>query len=250
MGHVLQCSGHNLLIKNIISANNCTLIDDAGNSYLDLESGIWCTAVGHGNPEVLKTLQNQANSIMHAGYCYSNAIVEKTAEKILEITGHTGGKCLFLSSGSDAVDLSITIAKILAPGKKLLTMEDSYLSAFGNFTRNHAHEWIKYNWITKEDPLCLPWENISACIFEPGSSSGLVRFPPIAVIQELTCQLKKNGGLLIANEVTTGIGRTGEWFGYTHYGIQPDIVAMGKGLGNGYPVSCISLSQEVAAALA
>ncbi len=86
-------------------------------------------------------------------------------------------------------------------------------------------------------------KDVSEFIFEPGSSSGFVRFPPKSLINNIVKIVRDNGGKIVANEVTTGIGRTGKWFGYQHYEINPDFIAVGKGIGNGYPVS-IALINE------
>jgi acetylornithine aminotransferase len=93
----------------------------------------------------------------------------------------------------------------------------------------------------------IPFERIGAFVFEPGGSGvGFVRFPPKQLVQDIAHRIKQAGGLIVANEITTGIGRTGKWFGFQHYDIEPDIVALGKGLGNGYPVSAIAIKQNVA----
>jgi len=245
MNSVLNCMGHKLLFDDIVSAKNCTLVDSRGNEYLDLESGIWCTSIGHSNENVTKTINSNANRMIHSGYCYSTNQVEATASKILRIANHNDGKSMFLCSGSETVDLAISIANHLTKKPTLLTMSDSYLSAFGNFTIDDPQKWYKHNWLDEESIENIPFEKISAFIFEPGSSSGLVRFPPVEVVKTIIERVEDNGGIVIANEVTTGIGRTGKWFGYNHYEIEPDIVAMGKGLGNGYPVSCVSMSSKV-----
>ncbi len=77
----------------------------------------------------------------------------------------------------------------------------------------------------------IPFEKIGAFLFEPGSSSGQVRFPSKGLIEKITSNIRLNNGVIVVNEVTTGIGRTGKWFGYNHYALQPDVVAVGKGLG-------------------
>jgi acetylornithine/N-succinyldiaminopimelate aminotransferase len=92
-------------------------------------------------------------------------------------------------------------------------------------------------------------EDISDFVFEPGSSSGFVRFPPKALIQNLVNFVRNNSGKIIANEVTTGVGRTGKWFGYQHYDIEPDLIAIGKGIGNGYPVSVAAISEATVSEL-
>lgn len=73
-----------------------------------------------------------------------------------------------------------------------------------------------------------------------------MKFPPKQLVHAIAERVKQAGGLLMANEITTGMGRTGRWFGFQHYDIQPDIVALGKGLGNGYPVSAVAMRQDIA----
>ena len=243
MDHILNCFGHDIKFENITEAKNCTLIDSNGNKYLDLESGVWCTSIGHCNENITKVINDNAGKFMHSGYCYNSNIVNEAAKKINKISNHVDGKCVFLCSGSEAVDLSISIAMHINNKPILLTMSDSYLSAFGNFTGIN-NRWCKYDWQKNENMDLIPYKEICAFIFEPGSSSGLVRFPPNDIICSIVKAVRENGGLIIANEVTTGIGRTGKWFGYNYYDFEPDMIAIGKGLGNGYPVSCISFSKE------
>ena len=104
---------------------------------------------------------------------------------------------------------------------------------------------IGLDWLNNESIEKIPFEQIGAFVFEPGSSSGMVRFPPKELINQIVSKIKDNNGIVICNEVTTGIGRTGQWFGYNHYEIKPDIVALGKGLGSGYPVSCLACSEKI-----
>jgi acetylornithine/N-succinyldiaminopimelate aminotransferase len=93
----------------------------------------------------------------------------------------------------------------------------------------------------------IRFESIGAFVFEPGGSgSGFVRFPPKQLVRDIAQRVKPAGGFVVANEITTGMGRTGKWFGFQHYDIQPDIVALGKGLGNGYPVSAVAMTRNIA----
>ena len=244
MKSILHCIGHNVLYDDIVRGDNCTLFDSKGNDYLDMESGVWCTSIGHNHHRLVSVLSKQASEIIHTGYCYLNPIVEKAAERVVGITGLENGKALFLSSGSEAVDLSIRIGKHITGRKLMLTMTDSFLSSFGDF--DNKENWVLFNWLDNESLAEIPFADISAFVFEPGSSSGFVRFPPPELITQITDKIRANGGLLICNEVTTGMGRTGCWFGYNHYNIVPDIIAIGKGLGNGYPVSCVVCSGKTA----
>ena len=243
MKNILHITGHDILYEDIVRADNCILYDTKGNDYLDMESGVWCTSIGHCHSNVVDALCRQASEIMHTGYCYLNPVIETVSDKILQITGLKNGKALFLNSGSEAVDLSIRISKLVTGKKKMLTMHDSFLSSFGFF--DNKDEWILFDWLNEESIEKIEFSEIAAFVFEPGSSSGLVRFPPKELIVKITNSIKSNGGLIICNEVTTGMGRTGKWFGFNYYDIVPDIIAIGKGIGNGFPVSCVACSESI-----
>jgi acetylornithine aminotransferase len=131
MDYILNSTGHGLKHPNIIKAENCTLFDSDGNTYLDLESGVWCTSVGHSHPRISKTISEQSSKIIHSGYCYLNPIINSTAKKILEITGIESGKCVFLSSGSESVEYSIKLIRSFSEKPYFLTMTNCYLSAYG-----------------------------------------------------------------------------------------------------------------------
>jgi len=244
MKNLILYTGHELKFNNIVRAENCTLYDAEGNKYLDLESGVWCTSVGHCNPKITKIIKKQADSIIHSGYCYLNPVTSKAAEKLLKITGINKGKCIFACSGSEACEFAVKAVMSFKEPPYILTMKDSYHGAYGSVFSKEKDNWFLFDWQT-DNIKNIPFNKITAFMFEPGSSSGLVRFPPKELIQKFVENIKKNNGTIIANEITTGIGRTGEWFGYNHYNIIPDIVAVGKGVGNGYPVSCTILSDRV-----
>ncbi|MFZ5828142.1 MAG: aspartate aminotransferase family protein [Bacillota bacterium] len=250
--------GHDLLLQAIVRAENCHLYDAEGTRYVDLESGVWCTAIGHGNPRVLRALTEQSARISHTGFCYSNPIVEEAAGEILALMGLQGGKCVFLCSGSEAVEFGVRVAQSLVDRPLLMTMTDSYFGAYGSAKVRKKEEWFSFDWTPCaacphayrcssqcEHWAAIPFDQIGGFLFEPGSSSGLVRFPPGELIQHLAAAVQAQGGLVLVNEVTTGVGRTGAWFGYQHYSIAPDIVALGKGIGNGYPVSVAAFGPAV-----
>lgn len=190
---------------------------------------------------------------MHAGYCYSNDIAEEAAEAVLSITGFTDGQCVFLCSGSESIELARQIAKHITGKQRSMTLHDSYLGSYSS-VKDRSRQWYVFNWEAcaacnrKEECRrdCQALEDIpddiAEFIFEPGSSSGFVRFPPKALIQNIVAIVRENGGKIICNEVTTGIGRTGLWFGHQHYVVVPDMIAMGKGIGNGYPVSATAIN--------
>jgi len=257
MSSVLNCTGHMLKLPNIVDSEGAYLLDDRGNRYLDLESGVWCTPLGHKNARVNAAIARQSNSISHAGFCFSNDIVEEAAQSVLSITGLEGGKCVFLCSGSEVIELARQICKDITQKPVTMCLHDAYLGSYSSVI-DRRNGWHLFDWrecaacpdredCKKECPKLkdIP-DDISEFIFEPGSASGFVRFPPASLIRNIVKIIRAQGGKIIVNDVTTGMGRTGEWFGYNHYRIEPDLVAIGKGLGNGYPVSALAINRETA----
>ncbi len=259
MKHIIWSIGHNLELDNIIKAENCYLYDSKGNKYIDLEAGVWCTSVGHCNPRVNNAIQSQIDKISHSGFCYASPIIEETSIKILEIANLKEGRCEFICSGSEAVEYGMRVARTITNKPLSLTFADSYFGAYGEASKRDDDNWYIYNWLecscNVEDMGCtgdcsefqeIPFEKIGIFLFEPGSSSGLVRFPSHKLIDKIIERVKRDNGIVMINEITTGIGRTGRWFGFQHYNIEADIIAIGKGVGNGYPVSVAAISKNVA----
>lgn len=256
MKNIFECTGHKLKIPNIVDSKGVYLFDADGKRYMDLESGVWCTSLGHNNVRINNTIKKQIGSIMHSGFCYTNEIVDDAAKTILSITDLKDGKCVFLSSGSEAVEILRQATKYQIENSKTLVLYGAELGAYESLT-NRKHGWYSFEWENCQECtdsiICdlhnealkkIP-EDITEFIFEPGSTAGFVRFPPKALIQEIVNIVRNNGGKIIVNEVTTGIGRTGKWFGYQHYDIKPDMISIGKGIGNGYPVSVAVFSESI-----
>lgn len=258
MSHVLRCSGYDLSGIEIARAEGCKLFCTDGHELIDFEAGVWCAALGHNHPRLQRVIHEQLDRISHIGYRVTNALQEQAAAEVLRTVGFNDGQCVFLSSGSEAVEFAAQIARLVRDKPLLLTLAESYLAAYGSVGIKAHKEWILFDRTTCDDCLpeqecsvqcpnlaSIPFDQIGAIVFEPGSSSGFVRFPHQKLITALCENIRRHGGLIMVNEITTGIGRTGMWFGYQHYGLQPDIVAIGKGLGNGYPVSAVALRRGV-----
>lgn len=264
MKNLIWSTSHELILDEIVKAMNCELYDSLGKKYIDMESGVWCTSVGHCNPRISSVMKSQLGKIIHTGFNYCNPALEVAAGKVLEITGLHDGKCEFLCSGSEAVEYCIRAAKAIRPDAMVLTFSDSYFGAYGEAARQDSKEWYRYNrhgctcgarGEESGDEGCLgecrefseiPFDRIGIFLLEPGSSSGLVSFPSQKMIRKISEKIRGNNGLILINEVTTGAGRTGKWFGFQHYDLQPDMIAMGKGIGNGYPVSVAAISARAA----
>jgi len=254
MKHILKC--HDIIKDDLIKGANCYLYDKNNKRYVDFESGIWCAVIGHANPRINGKIIDQINKVVHLGYGYPNHLAEDAALHLLDTVSEKDGKCVFLSSGSEAVEFSINTAKLITGRNSMLTLSESYLGAYGSAGMKNN------NWITIDFNNCLNcdeircfrncvnlkkinMDDVGAFVFEPGSSSGKVKFPPEKLIELIIKEIRNSGGLIIVDEVTTGFGRTGKWFGFNHYGIGGDVIAFGKGLGNGYPISAVIMKSEI-----
>jgi len=262
MDHVLRCSGYDLVKTDMVRARDCYLYDSHDKRYIDFEAGVWCAALGHSHRRINQIIRIQLEQISHIGYRYTSNVVEEAAREVLGTVAFSDGKCVFLSSGSEAVEFGVQIARRITGQPLLLTLSDSYLAAYGSAGRKNQEEWYCFDWSVcaacahadQCDSQCsylkeIPFERIGGLVFEPGSTSGLVKFPPKQLVHTLVNKIKQQHGLVVVDEVTTGLGRTGAWYGFQHYGFQPDIIALGKGLGNGYPISAVVMTADIAGRL-
>ena len=246
---ILNCN-YEMLNPTIVSSENCYVIDENGKKYVDFEAGVWCTSLGHNNKQVNEAIIKQMNIVSHTGYRYAAKIVDEAAEKVLELLNFTEGKCVFLSSGSEAVEFGVQLAQKIMDKPCFLCLNNYFVSSYGISAARSKKNWIsldlsEYNGNPSDFLEDVPFDKIGAFIFEPGNASGTVKLPPKKLIKAIEDKVKENGGIIVVDEVTTGTGRTGKWFGFEHYNMQPDIVSFGKGIGNGYPVSVIALTKHI-----
>jgi len=254
VGASYNSTGHRLHLPDIAASEGAHVFDGSGKRYVDLTAGVWCISVGHRNRRVLEAMRSQLEALSHAGFIYSHPIVEEAAASLLSICGLDDGGVVFLASGSEAIDFARQVAKRVTNRDLSLTFHDAYLGSLSSVLDRSAN-WSIFDWencascgggrrTADCDHLGDVPDEVAEFIFEPGSSSGQVRFAPVPLVRKLVDLVRHRGGKIIVNEVTTGIGRTGSWFGHDHYGISPDLIVVGKGIGNGYPVSAVAMNRE------
>lgn len=256
MSILFESTGYKTYNKNIVKGNGCYIYDDTGRKYLDLEAGVWALPLGHCDSDINNAMHQQIDQLIHCGYKYSQPIVESCAHELLSISGLSDGRCVFLSSGSEAVEYAVQLAKSIRPTKKCICLKNQYLSAYGNCLNKSDQDWELVDWNFSEDKSVnqyyhdlsskINFSKVGVFVFEPGNSSGLVKLPPQNMVKALNIICEENNVVIVVDEVTTGMGRTGKWFGYMHYDIKPHIIAIGKGLGNGYPVSSVVIQEKTA----
>ena len=247
----------------IESALGSWLWDIEGKKYLDCESGMWCSNLGHNHPKVIQAAKKQLDKIIHRNKNFLTPITLEAADVILKFMPTSFDKITFLNSGSEAMEFAISFAKTVTKQEKVLSLQDSYLGAFGKAKESSYTSLDKLK-LKIPYPVCYEencdcsentridvdstldkFMNEIACfVLEPVMVSGGVFKPCNQFIQYICDKIQSNGGLVVVDEVTTGFGRTGNRFGYELLGINPDVVVLGKALGNGYPVSAIITTTE------
>ena len=266
---------HGVIIE---SAKGSFLRDTEGKRYLDLGSGLWCAILGHSNPEFNKALTEQIEKIIHLGGGFWSTSVLEAAEQIASVTPENLNKVALLCTGSEAGEFAIKMAKVLTGKYEIVGMERGYygithgtLSASGQGTihgmtsprMTGCHKILTpycYRCPVREeypgcDFLCLEVSkqlldsnstgNIAGFIFEPILVSGGVIVPPEGYFKRLKQLANEYHAVLIDDEVTTGIGRTGEWFGIQPYDVVPDVLFTSKTLGGGFPVAAVVTAAEI-----
>lgn len=244
----------------IVRGEGCTLWDEDGNEYLDFLAGIAVVGLGHANSEIADAIAEQARTLVHVSNLYGTIPGTDVAITLDRLLGG-GGQVFFTNSGAEAIECSIKLArKWGGPGRF------GIVSANGSFhgrTLGALHatgqpaKWEGFQPLP-EGFRHVEWNNlaalenaidstVAAVLLEPIQGEGGV-YPATADYFEGVRRLCDERGLLmIVDEIQTGLGRTGEWFGFQHFGVEPDVVTMAKALGNGMPIGACWARREVAA---
>jgi taurine--2-oxoglutarate transaminase len=254
------------------------LYDYDGKRYIDFSSGLMNVNIGHGNQRVIEAVVKQMQEVSYVTpSCVTKARGE-LGKKLAEICPGDLNKAFFTLCGASSIDNAIKLARLYTGRHKILTRYQSYhgasygaISASGDPRRipvdaqqspNFVHFDLPYlyRWEYGEDTLLketiaqlertIAYEgpgNIAAILLEGESgSSGCLKYP-VGYLRQVREICNKHGILLIMDEVMSGFGRTGKWFGFENHDIVPDIIAMAKGLTSGYlPFGCLMISDKIA----
>ncbi|MFW9973338.1 MAG: aspartate aminotransferase family protein [Candidatus Odinarchaeota archaeon] len=239
-------------------ASGSWIWDVKGQKYLDCESGMWCVNLGHNHPKIIQAMKNQLDEIIHRNKGFLTPITLDAADDLLNFLPNKYDKLTFLNSGTEAIEFGINFAMKVTKRKNVLSLRDSYLGAYGQakassyISLEKTKFQIPYPICNAKKCDCLEryqsyldhfFQNyssdISCFILEPLMVSGGIIKPCNKYIKYICDKVQDSGGLVLIDEITTGMGRTGYKFGYQFYQILPDVVVLGKALGNGYPVSAI-----------
>jgi len=259
----------------IESGHDCIVKDVDGNEYIDFNSGLACLNVGHTHPHIVKAIKNQCNSFLHYSNTdfYYNQTVD-LAENLFEVTPGTFKKKVhFGNSGAEAVETAVKLAKWHTRKHQFIAFIGAFhgrtcaattLTASKPTQKRHyfpllpgvthapypycyrcpfhlSYPDCNYHCVDFIDEQILqkyvPPEEVAGFVFEPIQGEGGYVVPPPDYFQRIQKLADKYGLLLIADEVQSGIGRTGKWFAIEHWKTEPDIICVAKALASGLPLS-------------
>ncbi len=249
----------------LVRGSGVKVWDANGKEYIDFLAGIATNALGHCHPKMVAAIQEQAATLIHTAGYYFTAPVAKLAEKLTHISGMD--RVFFGNSGAEAVECAIKISRkyakahggaskygIVAAQKSFhgrtmaavtATGQPKYQEPFAPMVQGFTH--VPFNDI---DALTAAvTDDTCAVLLEPIQGEGGVYPAHKPYLEAARALCDKHQALLIFDEVQTGIGRTGKWFAYEHYGVTPDILTSAKALGGGFPIGACLARGEAALTL-
>lgn len=259
--HNAQTSTDPLLLE-FISAEGMYLYDVSGRKYLDLIAGIGVSNVGHCHPDVVEAVQKQAETYMHImvyGEFVQSPQVDFAAA--LATVLPPALQCTyFVNSGAEAVEGAMKMAKRYTGRTQIVACHHSYhgstqgaLSLMGNEEFKQAYRpllpgvsFMRFNVL---EDLQLITDQTAAVFVETVQGEAGIRIADPSYFKALRNRCRKAGALLVLDEIQCGFGRTGKLFGFEHYGIEPDILLLAKGIGGGMPIGAFISSKEIMACL-
>lgn len=243
------------------SGRGSWLLDEQGRRYLDFISGVGVVSLGHAHPDLARALSEQAASLVHTSNLFHHRLQEVVAERLVRLSGLE--RVFLCNSGTEAVETCLKFARrfwhhqgspragfvALQHGFHGRTMGSLSVTWEAHYREPFAPLVAPVAFVSPGDPealLAAVTEQTAAVILEPIQGEGGVRPLSAEFAAAVSEACRRTGTLLIADEVQCGLGRTGVPFASTALGLQPDLIAVGKALGAGFPVAAALFSRHVA----
>lgn len=237
----------------------CYLYDTEGNEYLDLVAGIAVNSIGYAHPDWVKAMQDQVSKLAHVSNLYYVEEQAKLAEKIASITPNGMDRTLFVNSGAEANEGALKLAvRYTGRGKVMAALngfhgrtaaalgatgQTKYQASFEPLI-SAAYEYYEYG--DSESVKNMITKDVAALIVEPIQGEGGVKTASKEFFKTVRDVCTDNGTMMIVDEVQTGIGRTGMWYGIQNFDVVPDIITMAKALGGGAPIGAVTSTDDIA----
>ena len=246
-----------------VRGSGSELWDSAGRRYLDFLGGLAVVSLGHAHPEVTEALTRQASTLLHTSNLFATVPGAEVAVALDRLLGG-GGQVFMCNSGAEANEAAIKLARRWGGRGRHVVV-----SAYGSFhgrTLATLHATGQPDKHEAFQPLPegfrhVAWDDLDALdaaldasvagvLLEPVQGEGGVNPASTGYLQGVRQLCDERGALFMVDEVQTGLGRTGRWFGFEHHGVTPDVVTMAKALGNGVPIGACWARREIASVMA
>lgn len=234
----------------LVKGKGIVVTDADGKQYLDFLGGIATSILGHAHPAIVKAVTKQVSTLSHVSNFYAHPQAIELAEKLTSMTGDKNAKVFFCQSGAEANEAALKLSR--------RTGKVRVVAAQGAFHGRTMGALSLTGQPSKREPFLplikgvkhVPYGDIEAMrkavtkktamvIIEPIMGEAGVIVPPADYLQQLRALCDDKGALLVIDAVQTGMGRTGDWFGYEYSGITPDVITLAKGLGGGLPLGAM-----------
>ena len=238
--------------------SGCYLYGSDGREYLDLVAGIAVNALGYAHPDWVAAVQAQVARMVHVSNLYYVEEQAELAERVASITPDGMDRTLFVNSGAEANEGALKLAVRYTGRSKVIAALDGFhgrtsaaMGATGqesiqrSFEPLIAHSYGYFRFGDLESVKELMTKDVAALIIEPIQGESGVHTATAEFFKGVRDLCTDNGTLMITDEVQTGIGRTGEWYGIQNYGVVPDIMTMAKALGGGVPIGAVNSTDEI-----
>jgi acetylornithine aminotransferase len=234
----------------LVKGKGSIVFDADGKKYIDMLGGIATNILGHSHPAVVSAVTRQIRTLSHVSNFYSHSNAIELAQILVRLTGDKQSRVFFAQSGAEVNEAAIKLSRktgrtrIVAMtgsfhgrtmGSLSLTGQSSKRTSFVPLLKNVKH--VPFGDVKKAKRAIN--SRTAMVIVEPIMGEAGVIVPPLNYLKELREACTNNGALLVIDAVQTGIGRTGQWFGYEYSGIKPDVITVAKGLGAGLPLAAM-----------
>jgi acetylornithine aminotransferase len=234
----------------LVKGKGSIVFDADGKKYIDMLGGIATNILGHSHPAVVSAVTRQIRTLSHVSNFYSHSNAIELAQILVRLTGDKQSRVFFAQSGAEVNEAAIKLSRktgrtrIVAMtgsfhgrtmGSLSLTGQSSKRTSFVPLLKNVKH--VPFGDVKKAKRAIN--SRTAMVIVEPIMGEAGVIVPPVNYLKELREACTNNGALLVIDAVQTGIGRTGQWFGYEYSGIKPDVITVAKGLGAGLPLAAM-----------
>ena len=235
----------------------CWIWDTEGNRYLDLTSAQGVTMLGHAHPALSSAIAEQAHTLINCPSFFYNETQAKLLAKLVEVLPEHLNHAFLANSGAEAIDGALKFARLATGRTKVVAcMRGFHGRTIGALSVTWEPKYRKKFAPLLEDVTFVPYGKIekleeaidgetAALIVEPLQGEGGVNMTTAEFLQRGQALCREHGATLIIDEIQTGFGRTGKWFGHQHYDLQPDIICMAKGMGAGFPMGGIAYNDRI-----